>query len=88
VKKLGRVARDRGEPENWLAAGLAASIVSFAVGMFTYDSLSFVQEAFIFWVVLALSASLLRNLASTEDSRRPVQLQLENYAEYGLSHPA
>ena len=60
VGRLGRAARTRGSPESWLAAGLAASITSFAAGMFTYDSLSFVQEAFVFWVLLALAAVLVK----------------------------
>ncbi len=58
VGRLGRVARTRGSPEGWLAAGLAASITSFAVGMFTYDSLAFIQEAFVLWTLLALAAVL------------------------------
>ena len=61
-RKERRPARSRrstrGSPEGWLAAGLAASITSFAVGMFTYDSLAFIQEAFVLWTLLALAAVL------------------------------
>jgi hypothetical protein len=60
LRRLGRVARTRGSPEGILAAAFAASITGFAVAMFTYDSLAFVQAAFVFWVLLALSASLVR----------------------------
>jgi hypothetical protein len=42
-----------------LAAGFAASIAGFAVAMLTYDSLAFVQETVVFWVILALSATLI-----------------------------
>jgi O-antigen ligase len=59
ARRLGHVARTRGSPEGYLAAGFVASISGFAVAMLTYDSLAFVQEAVILWVVLALSASLI-----------------------------
>ena len=60
LRRLGRVARTRGSPEGMLAAAFAASITGFAVAMFTYDSLAFIQAAFVFWVILALSAALVR----------------------------
>ena len=60
VRRLGRVARTRGSPEGMLAAAFAASITGFAVAMFTYDALAFIQAAFVFWVILALSAALVR----------------------------
>ncbi len=60
VRRLGTQARVRAGPEGWLAAGLAASLVGFAAGMFTYDSLAFVQEAFVFWMLIGLAASMLR----------------------------
>ena len=46
--------------DDWLFAALAASVTSFAVGMFTFDAFSFTQVTFIFWVFLGLSAALLR----------------------------
>jgi hypothetical protein len=58
VRRLGGIARTRGSPDGLLAAGFVASILGFAVAMLTYDSLAFIQEAVIFWVVLALAATL------------------------------
>ncbi len=58
VRRLGRIGRTRGSPDGLLAVGFAASITGFAVAMFTYDSLAFVQEAVILWVILALAATL------------------------------
>ena len=46
--------------DSWLFAALGASIASFAVGMLTFDAFSFTQAAFIFWIVLGLSAALLK----------------------------
>jgi hypothetical protein len=60
VRRLGRIARTRGSPDGLLAAGFAASITGFAVAMLTYDSLAFIQEAVMLWVVLALAAVLIR----------------------------
>jgi len=57
-RRLGRIARTRGSPEGWLAAALVASITGFAVSMATYDSLAFVQETVVLWVLLALAATL------------------------------
>ena len=59
VRRLGRFAKTRGSPESVLAAGLAASITGFAIAMATYDSLAFVQETAIFWVLLALGGTLI-----------------------------
>ena len=33
-----------------MAAGFAASIVGFAVGMFTFDALEFTQVTFMIWI--------------------------------------
>jgi polysaccharide biosynthesis protein PslJ len=68
VRRLGRIARTRGSPEGWLAAGFVASITGFAVGMLTYDSLAFVQEAVVLWVLLALAATLVAVHPETEAS--------------------
>jgi O-Antigen ligase len=58
VRRLGGIAKSRGSPDGLLAAGFVASIAGFAVAMFTYDSLAFIQEAVILWVLLALAATL------------------------------
>jgi hypothetical protein len=60
VRQLGRIARPRGSPDGLIAAGFVASITGFAVGMLTYDTFAFIQETIIFWVVLALAATLVR----------------------------
>ena len=76
IRRLAHASRTRAGPDGWLATGYAGSITSFAVGMFTYDSLTFVQAAFVFWVILALSASLLmvieRDSARAQATTTPV----------------
>lgn len=50
--------------DDWLFAALAACIASFGVGMLTFDAFSFTQVTFIFWILLALSATSLRLAAA------------------------
>ena len=58
ARQMGRRARDP-SALGWLYAGLAASSLAFAAGMFTFDTLSFIQVTFLFFIELALGASLL-----------------------------
>jgi hypothetical protein len=61
VRRLFRAARaSSDDDDDWLFAGLAASVAGFAIGMFTFDAFSFTQATFLFWVILGLSAALLR----------------------------
>jgi polysaccharide biosynthesis protein PslJ len=61
VRALFRASRAAvSSSDAWLFASLAASVVGFAVGMFTFDAFSFTQVTFIFWALLALSAAYLR----------------------------
>ena len=65
ASRLGRASRRRAGPDSWLAAGLAASIAGFGIGMFTFDAFAFIQVTFIFWILLALGATLLLNERDT-----------------------
>ncbi len=67
VRLMLRTARESGEDEDqWLFLGLAASIFSFAVGMFTFDAFSFTQIYFVFWIVLGLAAAAASVFAARE----------------------
>jgi O-antigen ligase len=66
VRRLGDVARVRGSPEGMVAAGFVASITGFATAMLTYDSFGFIQAALVFWVLLALGATLVAVHRETE----------------------
>jgi hypothetical protein len=63
LRRLNRGARSRGDDAADLLVALSASITAYAVGMLTFDTFSFIQVTFIFFVLLGLAASLL--------SRRP-----------------
>jgi hypothetical protein len=67
VRRLGRMAKEDPGDRGWLAAALAASIASFAIGMLTYDTFSFVQVTFMSFIMLGI-ASVLIALRDEEDS--------------------
>jgi polysaccharide biosynthesis protein PslJ len=56
VRQLSRRAREDRSDAGWLCVGLAASIVTFAVGMITYDAFAFSQVTLVMFVLLALSS--------------------------------
>jgi polysaccharide biosynthesis protein PslJ len=60
VRRCGRAAKRDDTPRGWLLTGLAASMASFAFGMLMFDAFSFIQVTFLFWIMLSLSAVLLR----------------------------
>lgn len=73
-KLFGASRRAKEEPDGWLFAAFGASVASFAVGMLTFDAFSFTQAAFIFWIVLGLSAACLKIATRPLASRAPAQL--------------
>jgi O-antigen ligase len=56
VRRLSAAAKDDTSDGGWLYAALAASVLAFAVGMFTYDAFSFIQVTVMLFMLLALSA--------------------------------
>lgn len=60
VVSAGREARRDASDRGWVLAALTASIAAFGVGMLTFDAFGFVQVTFIFFLLLALTAVLLR----------------------------
>jgi hypothetical protein len=60
IRMLLRRARESNDDgDEWLFLGLAASLLSFAIGMLTFDAFSYAQVYFVFWILLGLSAALL-----------------------------
>src|SRR5262249_44687074 len=60
VRRLAGAALREGETDDaWLLSGFAASIISFAVTMFFYDTLSFIQNVFLCFILLGLAAAFL-----------------------------
>ena len=68
IRRLIRESRAEGgaDGDDWLFACLAASILSFGIGMMTFDAFGFTQVFFLFWIVLGISAAM---LGITQDER-------------------
>jgi O-antigen ligase len=60
IRRLVRRARSDDGPEGWLATALAASLYAFAVAMLTFDAFGFIQVTILTFLLLGLSASLVR----------------------------
>jgi hypothetical protein len=58
IKLLSRAARRRNR-EGELSVALVAAVAAYAVGMFTFDALGFVQVTFILFLLLGVGASVL-----------------------------
>jgi O-Antigen ligase len=66
IRRMTRIAREDDGPAGWLGAAIAASLLSFALGMLTFDALGFVQVTITFFLMLALSAVLWRTRAERQ----------------------
>jgi hypothetical protein len=62
VRKLAAVARSAPDADGWLATALAAAIISFAVGMLTFDAFAFIQVTFFAFIVLGLAGVVTQQL--------------------------
>ena len=58
-RRMMRAARADDSPRGWLFAGLAASMLAFAVSMATYDTFSFIQVIIIAFMLIGLGAAAL-----------------------------
>jgi hypothetical protein len=66
VRRLARASSAEGDDDDsWLLTGFAAGIAAFAVTMFFYDTFSFIQNVFMCFIVLGLSAAFL-NIRANE----------------------
>ena len=63
VVRLARRARAGSGADGWLSAALATSIISFALGMLTFDAFAFVQVTFFAFVIIGFGAVVLRSPA-------------------------
>jgi hypothetical protein len=57
MRRMGRLAKRDYSPRGWLLVATTAGVAAYGVGMFTYDSFSFIQVTFLFWIVLAIGAA-------------------------------
>ena len=60
LRRCLREARHDRSDRGWLLGALAASVASAAVGMFVFDALSFIQVAFLLFILMALGVVTLQ----------------------------
>jgi hypothetical protein len=58
IRRLLARARSDASPDGWLAAALAVAIISFAIGMFTFDAFAFVQVTFFSFILLGMASAV------------------------------
>jgi O-antigen ligase len=57
IRRFGGHARRDPSADGWLSAALAASVATFAVGLFTFDAFAFVQVTLMVFILVALGAA-------------------------------
>jgi hypothetical protein len=63
ARRTGRAAKADDSERGWLLTAITASVLAFSVGMFLYDTFSFIQVTFLFFIILGLGAAALANPA-------------------------
>jgi polysaccharide biosynthesis protein PslJ len=76
VGRLGRAAKARDGARGWLYVALCSSIFSFAIGMLTFDELSFIQVTFVLFIVMALACVTLRGEDPAVYEKQPRRREL------------
>jgi O-antigen ligase len=61
LRRFGGAAKDDPSERGWLLAAMAASVTAYAVGMFTFDALSFIQVSFLLFIILGLGSAVEAN---------------------------
>jgi hypothetical protein len=56
VRRIGGAARRDTTPRGWFLAAVASSVVGYAVSMFLYDALSFIQVTFLLFIMIGLGS--------------------------------
>jgi len=70
VRRFARGAKEDPSPRGWLLAALAASVMSFAISMFTYDAFAFIQVTLLLFILLGLGCVLLAGERARVAARR------------------
>jgi hypothetical protein len=73
IRQMGRAAKRDLSPRGWLLTGTTAAVGAFAVGMFTYDTFSFIQVTLLLFVVLAIGAAALKTAPDEWEGLRTPQ---------------
>jgi polysaccharide biosynthesis protein PslJ len=72
LRLFGGAARRDCSRRGWLLAAITASVASYAVGMFFFDTFAFIQVTFVLFILLGFGAAL---LLADEEAPPPAELQ-------------
>ena len=61
ARRWGRSAKEDRSPNGWLTVAIVASVLSYAVGMLTFDSFAFIQVTLLLFIVLGIAAVVRRH---------------------------
>jgi polysaccharide biosynthesis protein PslJ len=71
IRRLGRAAAKAGRDGD-LCVAFAASIAAYAISMFTYDAMSFIQVTIVLFLIIGLAAATLMRIERVANQLRPV----------------
>ena len=66
IRRLARAARGDDSDHAWLCAALAASLITYGIGMITFDAFAFIQVSFILFILLGLAVATLAAKSADE----------------------
>jgi O-antigen ligase len=69
-RRVALAAKSQAGESGWLLTAIAASLGSFAVGMFFFDAFAFIQVMFLLFILIGFGMSILRMLAAKAEARR------------------
>ena len=57
IRRSSRAAKEDDSSRGWLMTAVTAAVLAYAIGMLTFDTLSFIQVTFLLVIILALGTS-------------------------------
>jgi polysaccharide biosynthesis protein PslJ len=73
IRRSSRVAKEDDSRRGWLMTAVTAAVLAYAIGMLTFDTLSFIQVTFLLVIVLALGTSQIERGSNTHPRQLAAQ---------------
>jgi hypothetical protein len=83
LRRAGTAGKRDMSPRGWLLTGITASTAAYAVGMFFYDSFTFIQVTFLFFVLMGLGSAV---LSTAEAEKAPEALRRRGIGRVAVQH--
>jgi hypothetical protein len=75
IRRSSRVAKEDRSRRGWFMTAVTAAVLSYAIGMLTFDTLSFIQVTFLLVIVLALGTTQIENVWELKLRELPAKLR-------------